>query len=90
MSLKPLAKSKRSDFSSPSKLAQDQLLLPFLTRNNEFMFSSTEALARFFKKKEIPVDPNPYSMQNLNLPEEKKIVLKKKNIYKVQTIAEIK
>jgi len=54
------------------------------------MFSSTEALARFFKKKEVPVDPNPYSMQNLNLPEEKKIVLKKKNIYKVQTIAEIK
>jgi len=64
----PLRNYKRSDFPSPSRLAADQLLLPNLTMNGEFAYSSTKALAAFFKKKIKVADTNPYSIENMKLP----------------------
>lgn len=71
MQLQPLNKQKRSDIPSPSKLAQDQLLLPYLTKNGEFMFSSTEAMSKFFAKKEPEIDTNKYSLANMAAPDDK-------------------
>ena len=84
----PLRKYKRSDFPSPSRLAADQLLLPNLTMDGEF--AAKKKVTASFKTYVPPAETNPYSIDNIKLPEDKIPLKKSKSIFKVKTAAEVK
>ena len=83
----PISRLKRSDIPSPSRLHHDQLLLPYLSRNGEFVIKEPDHTL-FADKKEIMRDENPYSLANMTLPEEPE-PRRSKKMYKVKTLKEL-
>ena len=76
--LTPISQIDKNSILSPSRLDQDQLLLPYMTKNKEFLDKNVENLKNHDQDDEK--SQNPYSIENIKISSfDKKQVNKSKS-----------